>query len=94
MPVLLAVLIRTLDRSAISFYKMVDFKLPALTDYLIVWQNKVRLGPFVRAVQPRDEPQLKRPLNRNSWVRLDALNIEFSLDELYRRLDELTEAEL
>ncbi len=70
------------------------FKLPTLTDYLIVWQDKIRLDQFVRAANPTDQPELHRHLTRNSRVRLDSRGIEFSLGELYRRLDTLTEGEL
>ncbi|BCM91325.1 hypothetical protein IAD21_03195 [Abditibacteriota bacterium] len=70
------------------------FELPTVTDYLVVWQDKVRLDQFVRATNPTDEPELRRHLNRNSRVRLEALNIEFSLGELYRLLEDLPEGEL
>lgn len=74
--------------------KTAYFKLPSVTDYLIVWQDKVRLDQFVRATNPTDEPELRRHLNRDSRVRLDALDIEFSLGELYRLLEDLPEGVL
>ncbi len=66
------------------------FQLPTLTDYLIIWQDKIRCDQFVR-VPDSTEPELRRHLNRDSRVRLDALDIEFSLGECYRRFDDLSE---
>ncbi len=66
------------------------FQLPTLTDYLIFWQDKIRCDQFVR-VPNETEPELRRHLNRDSRVRLDALDIEFELGECYRRFDDLTE---
>lgn len=70
------------------------FELPTLTDYLIFWQDKIRLDQFVRASIPGDEPELRRHLNRDSRVRLDSLGIEFELRDCYRRFDELSEGAL
>ena len=69
------------------------FELPTLTDYLIFWQDKIRGDQWVR-VQSSDEPELRRHLNRDSRVRLDALGIEFRLDEVYRFFDDLSEGAL
>jgi Uma2 family endonuclease len=66
------------------------FNLPTLTDYLIFWQDKIRLDQFVRDPNS-SEPVLRRHLNRDSRVRLDALGIEFRLGDCYRRFDELGE---
>ena len=65
------------------------FNIPTLTDYLIIWQDRVRLDQFVRVVSPDDVPLLKHHRTRDSQVRLEALNIEFTLGDLYRRLDDL-----
>jgi Uma2 family endonuclease len=70
------------------------FKLPTLSDYLVVWQDKVRLDQFVRPQNPGDELEVRRHLNRDSRVRLDALGIEFSLGDLYQLLDDLPEGAL
>lgn len=70
------------------------FQLPTLTDYLVLWQDKVRLDQFVRASTPGTEPELRRHLNRDSRVQLDGLNIEFQLGDCYRFFDELSEGAL
>ncbi len=69
------------------------FELPTLTDYLIFWQDKIRCDQFVCAPNST-EPILRRHLNRDSGVRLDALGIEFGLDEVYRFFDDLSEGAL
>ncbi|RYX82546.1 Uma2 family endonuclease [bacterium] len=70
------------------------FQIPTLTDYLIIWQDKIRLDQFVRVPHPDDIPEMRHHLTRDSRVRLDALGIEFSLGELYRFLDDLPEGAL
>lgn len=92
--ILLEVLSATTKNTDLTTKRAAYFKLSSVTDYLIIWQDKIRLDQFTRVRQSGNEPQLKHHLNRNLQVRLDALNIEFTLGDLYRRLDDLPEGAL
>lgn len=88
--VLVEVLSPSTKNTDLTTKRTAYFQLPTLTDYLILWQDKIRCDQWVRG-EDGAEPTLRRHLSRNSRVRLDALGIEFDLGACYRRFDELPE---
>jgi len=88
---LVEVLSPSTQKTDLSIKRTGYFKLPTLSDYLVFWQDKIRLDHFVRDPNGGDEPILRRYLNRDSLVHLDDLNIEFRLGDCYRRFDDLPE---
>ena len=70
------------------------FMLPTLCDYLVFWQDKIRLDQWSRPRDGGGEPTLTRHLQRDSGVKLEALGIKFRLGDCYRRFDDLPEGAL
>lgn len=89
--VLVEVLSPSTQKTDFSIKRTGYFKLPTLTDYLVFWQDRIRLDQFVRDAGGGDEPILRLYLTRDSLVHLDDLNIEFRLGDCYRRFDDLPE---
>ena len=60
-------------------------RIPTLSDYLIVWQDMVRVDQHTR--QESGDWLLRRHLQRDGVIRLESLGIEVPVDEIYRFLD-------
>ncbi len=67
------------------------FLLPSLCDYLVLWQDKIRLDHWSRPQHSNEEPRLTRHLTRDARVQLAALGIQFRVGDCYRRFDDLPE---
>lgn len=82
------VLIEILSPSTGSFDRNAKreayLKIPSLHDYLIVWQDMVRIEQYAR----RDgEWQVRQHLRRADLVQIEPLELEIELSGIYRRLE-------
>ena len=88
--VLIEVLSPSTERYDRNAKRAAYLKIPSLRDYLVVSQDEIRIEHDFRAA---NGPWQKREYGRRSdLVRLDGLQTEFPVEEIYRRL-ELPESE-